>query len=84
MVAFRDDVQHAGPGTRPPPHTLDTRNNLAYWQGVAGDPAGAVTTFEQLLAEQLRVLGPDHPNILTTHADLASWRRKACDQMGSN
>ncbi|GFE19518.1 hypothetical protein Sgleb_75650 [Streptomyces glebosus] len=26
------------------PHTLNTRRNLAWWQGEAGDPTGAVTT----------------------------------------
>lgn len=28
--------------------------------GEAGDPGGAVTAFEELLTDRLRVLGPDH------------------------
>jgi hypothetical protein len=43
------------------PDTLATRHNLAQWQGKAGDEAGAATAFEDLLADCLRVLGPDHP-----------------------
>ena len=38
------------------PHTLTTHGNLARWLGEAGDPAGAATAFEALLADQLRVL----------------------------
>jgi hypothetical protein len=53
---------------------VTTRSNLAYWLGMAGDPAGAVAAFEELLADHLRVLGPDHPNTLTTRNNLAHWR----------
>ena len=47
--------------------------------GEAGDVAGAVTAFEVLLADQVRVLGPDHPDALTTRNNLAYWRRQAGD-----
>ena len=30
--------------------------------------------FEELLTDRLRVLGPDHPETLTTRANLARWR----------
>jgi hypothetical protein len=40
------------------PDTLITRGNLAYWQGEAGDIAGAATASQELLTDQLRVLGP--------------------------
>jgi hypothetical protein len=31
----------------------------------------------KLLADQLRVLGPDHPSTLTTRGNLARWRERA-------
>ncbi|MEU4292797.1 hypothetical protein AB0E63_31625 [Kribbella sp. NPDC026596] len=54
-----------------------TRGNLAYWRGEAGDAAGAATTIEELLADQLRLLGPDHPDIVVIRDNLAYWRRRA-------
>ncbi|MGK5695064.1 tetratricopeptide repeat protein [Streptomyces sp. URMC 128] len=32
-----------------------------YWRRQAGDVAGAVAAYEQLLTDRERVLGPDHP-----------------------
>ena len=64
------------------PDTLNTRHNLAYWRGEAGDLTGAATATEQLLTDRLRVLGPDHPDTLSTRHNLAYWRSKAEDQMG--
>ena len=61
------------------PDTLTTRSNLAYWRGEAGDPAGAATAFEQLLADYQRVLGADHPDTLTTRGHLMYWRGVAGD-----
>lgn len=40
-----------------------------------GDQAGAAA-FEQLLTDQVRVLGPDHPDTLTTRGNLAYWRQQ--------
>jgi len=40
---------------------VTTRVSLAHRRGAAGHAAGAVTAFEQLLTDCLRVLGPDHP-----------------------
>ena len=39
----------------------------------------AVTAFERLLTDQMRVLGPDAPNTLITRNNLAHWleRRKS-------
>jgi hypothetical protein len=65
------------------PSTLTTRNNLAYWRGEAGDPAGAAAAFQALLADRLRVLGPDHPSTLTTRNNLARWRGRAGDPAGA-
>jgi hypothetical protein len=33
----------------------------------------AIGQYQQLLADVLRVLGPDHPHTLTTRSDLANW-----------
>ncbi|HSV66346.1 MAG TPA: tetratricopeptide repeat protein, partial [Mycobacteriales bacterium] len=63
--------------------TLATRHNLAYWRGEAGDAAGAAAAFEVLLADDLRVLGPDHPDTLATRHDLAWWRGQAGDAAGA-
>ncbi|MFF5182143.1 tetratricopeptide repeat protein [Micromonospora sp. NPDC000316] len=59
------------------PDTLAVRNNLAFWRGEGGDPAGAAIAFEQLLADYLRLFGPDHPDTLTARHNLASWRGEA-------
>ncbi|MFC0437405.1 tetratricopeptide repeat protein, partial [Kutzneria buriramensis] len=40
------------------PATLRVRRNIAYWRGEAGDPAGAVAAFEELLTDRVRILGP--------------------------
>lgn len=48
------------------PSTLKTRHNLARWRGEAGDPANAVADFQGLLADSLRILGPDNPRTLAT------------------
>jgi hypothetical protein len=54
-------------------------NNLAHWRGQAGDPAGAAAALDELLTERLRILGPDHPDTVTTRHHLAYWRRQAGD-----
>ncbi|GAA1025389.1 MULTISPECIES: FxSxx-COOH system tetratricopeptide repeat protein [Amycolatopsis] len=56
------------------PDTLLARTNVALWRGYAGDPTGAVTAFEALLADYLRVLGRDHPDTLIIRDYLAYWR----------
>jgi hypothetical protein len=43
----------------------------------AGDVAGAIDDFESPLAEQIRTLGPDHPDILATRGNLAECRATA-------
>jgi hypothetical protein len=52
------------------PKTLITRNNLASMQGGAGDAAGAAAEFEALVADRLRVLGPDHPDTLAARGTM--------------
>jgi hypothetical protein len=34
----------------------------------------AAAAFEELLADRLRVLGPNHPDTLTTRHEIARWR----------
>jgi hypothetical protein len=41
--------------------------------------AGALTEAEQLLTDRSRVLGPDHPDTLTTRHNLASCRGEGGD-----
>lgn len=53
------------------------QNNLARRQGEAGNPTGAATSLAELLADQLQVLGPDHPYTLMTRNALAHWRERA-------
>ncbi|MGC4813450.1 tetratricopeptide repeat protein, partial [Micromonospora sp. DT228] len=53
------------------PATLNTRSNLATWKGETGDHHTAITAFEELLTDQLRVLGPNHPDTLRTRDNLA-------------
>jgi hypothetical protein len=36
-----------------------------------------VAAYEELLADELRVLGPDHPTTLTTRDELARQQRRA-------
>lgn len=53
------------------------QNNLARWQGEAGNPTGTATPLAELLEDQLQVLGPDHPYTLMTRNALAHWRERA-------
>ncbi|MFD8811158.1 tetratricopeptide repeat protein [Streptomyces sp. NPDC059627] len=57
--------------------TLSIRHGLAFWRGEAGDPAGAVAAFVELLDDCMRVLGADHPYTLTTRNNLGHWQRRA-------
>ncbi|MDT3442157.1 tetratricopeptide repeat protein [Pseudofrankia sp. BMG5.37] len=63
--------------------SLIARGNLARWQGMTGDAAGAATSFEALLADFLRVLGPSHPGTLTTRGYLANWQGEAGNAAGA-
>jgi len=42
-----------------------------------------VSAYEQLLTDQLRILGPDHPDTLITRGNLARWRGVAGDPTGA-
>ncbi|MCK7627771.1 hypothetical protein MUU72_32545 [Streptomyces sp. RS10V-4] len=43
-------------------------------RGQAGDAGGAAEAFANLLDDQVRILGEDHPDTLATRGNLASWR----------
>ena len=47
------------------------------------EAAGAAAALEELLTDRLRVLGPDHPETLTTRNNLAHWRGDAGDAAGA-
>jgi hypothetical protein len=42
-------------------------------RGQAGDLAGAVAAFTEVLEHTVRVLGEDHPQTLATRSNLANW-----------
>ncbi|MDQ1539047.1 MAG: hypothetical protein QOE58_3440, partial [Actinomycetota bacterium] len=52
-------------------------------RGQAGDATGAAAAFTHLLDDRTRVLGPDHPETLTTRHKLAYWRGQAGDATGA-
>jgi hypothetical protein len=55
------------------------RHELARSTGDAGDAAEARDQFTALLPVRERVLGPDHPDTLTTRHSLAYWTGQAGD-----
>lgn len=59
------------------PDALIARNNLAYWRGEAGDPAGAADAFADLLSDRTRILGWSHPHTLDTVVNLSHWQARA-------
>jgi hypothetical protein len=61
------------------PDTLNTRSNLAYWTGMAGDVVGARDQFAALLPIYDRVRGPEHPHTLNIRGNLALWAGMAGD-----
>ncbi|MFF1338133.1 tetratricopeptide repeat protein [Streptomyces sp. NPDC058290] len=65
------------------PDTLAARSQLARWRGQAGDVAGAVSGYADLLEDMVRVLGPNHPDIQTTRGNLVQWRGEAGDVAGA-
>ncbi len=61
------------------PHTLASRNNLAYAHQSAGDLGRAIELYVQTRADRARVLGDDHPGTLTSSNNLASAYESAGD-----
>jgi len=42
-----------------------------------GDAAAALRLSGELLPDMVRVLGPDHPNVLTIRANIAAWTARS-------
>ena len=53
------------------PATLASRNNLAHAYESAGRLEEAITLYEQVLSDSIRVLGEDHPATLASRNNLA-------------
>lgn len=53
------------------PHTLASRNNLAYALVVVGRAAEAIPIHERIVIDCERILGPDQPDTLTSRHNLA-------------
>jgi tetratricopeptide (TPR) repeat protein len=51
---------------------LTAASTLAYLFGEQGDEAGAIALYSEVLAMQSRILGPEHPETLSTKANLAA------------
>jgi tetratricopeptide (TPR) repeat protein len=58
------------------PTTLVVRGNLAEGLALAGQFEEAITQYQALLEDCLRVVGPDDPHTLTTRHNLARWLGK--------
>jgi DNA-binding SARP family transcriptional activator len=56
------------------PATLSARADLADLLGELGDPVLAAATLVDVLADHLRVLGPDHESTVSTQRKLDRWR----------
>lgn len=87
-IAARDYFRHLTHATASQlgfdhPDTLAVRHNLAGWTGAAGDPAGAVTAFAEVLDDRLLLHGPDHPDTMATRHNLARWKGAAGDVVGA-
>ena len=51
--------------------------------GKAGNSSGAAAALQQLLTDRLRLLGPEHPDTLSTRHDLARWQGEGGDPDGA-
>ncbi|GHD76244.1 hypothetical protein GCM10010336_53680 [Streptomyces goshikiensis] len=65
------------------PIALRTRQNLAQWMGVQGDPGGTAAGTAEVLEVYIRVLGAEHPDTLSTRDNLTYWRGVAGDPAGA-
>jgi hypothetical protein len=59
--------------------TLNARLDLAYWTGMAGDPAAARDQYAALLPIVEQDFGAEHPHTLTARHNLARWTGQAGD-----
>jgi hypothetical protein len=54
----------------------------AHVAGTGGDAAAALRLFRELLPDQVRVLGPDHPDVLATRSNIAYWTARSGGDAG--
>lgn len=57
----------------PPRAMLDTRQQLAYWTSEAGDLPEALRLANELLPDQLALLGPGNADALANRSNIAIW-----------
>ena len=75
-LCLTDSVTQACDALSPDhPDTLASRNSLAGAYRDAGRLDKAITLYEQILEDSIRVLGLDHPSTLTSRFDLAGAYR---------
>ncbi|MEU7673521.1 tetratricopeptide repeat protein [Micromonospora taraxaci] len=71
LLPHIDTVLNHLPGTHCNAAALHIGDRMATYRQSQGQVATAVTTFEQVLTDSLRVFGGDHPSTLTTRNNLA-------------
>ncbi|MFI5707644.1 tetratricopeptide repeat protein [Kribbella sp. NPDC051620] len=62
---------------------LRIRQELAVSRGDSGDPVGALAGLRAVLADRLRLDGPDHPDLLAVRISLANWQGESGDFAGA-
>ncbi|MDH6137489.1 hypothetical protein P3T37_006922 [Kitasatospora sp. MAA4] len=67
--------------TGPPDFTL--RSAAAEWQGRAGDPAGAVAMYRQLVNERLHTRGPQDSGTFDARFSFGHWLGESGDARGA-
>ena len=73
----------AGARPRPPRHPRHPQQPGALAGRGGGRGGRGRRDSRKLLADYLRVLGPDHPDTLTARSNLANWRGEAGDAAGA-
>jgi hypothetical protein len=58
---------------------LAALHEFAFWHGQNGHPAQAARLFQTLVADRMRVLGPDHLDTLQSRACLANYTGRSGD-----
>ncbi|RKT07618.1 hypothetical protein BX286_5683 [Streptomyces sp. 3211.6] len=81
MIADDRYIAAVNGRTGPPDFTL--RRTAAEWQGKAGDAAGAVVAYRQLVDEQLRNYGPEYSGTFETRFRFGHWLGESGDTRGA-
>ena len=58
---------------------LHLRSDVAHWIGDSGDARLALELYKALLPDQVKAIGPDHPDTLTTRNNVAHWTGRTGD-----